>query len=200
MQDAARPGKLRWAALLALHTIIFVIGYTIAIRVVWGVAVILIRSGIKVDLATILSSHGLWTALAAGFVVGLIGVTGIETVFGRISTLQSFIDQPSVYVCAVFAVWFVFGALKWMVPMWSQQSVLVESRWLADFAETFFLADCPPGWLIHQINFDSCTNQLAYTTLFVASLGYAASRLVGMIGIHRVGSAVAATANSAEEK
>jgi hypothetical protein len=28
------------------------------------------------------------------------------------------------------------------------------------------------------MNFDSCSNQLAYTTLFVGSLGYAASRLI----------------------
>jgi hypothetical protein len=177
MQDAARPGKLRWTGLLALHTIIFVIGYGIAIRVIWGVVAILIRSGIQVDLATILASHNLWTAIAAGFVVGLIGITGIEAAFGRVGSRQSLISQPSSFVCPMFAAWFAVGVLRWSIEKMSQQSRLTPSlpRWLSDFASTFFLANCSLGWLIS--NFDSCSNQLAYTTLFVASLGYVAARL-----------------------
>lgn len=202
MGDTARPGKLRWAALLALHTIIFVIGYGIAIRVVWGIAAILIRSGIQVDLTTILSSHNLWTALAAGFVVGLIGVTGIKAVFGRIGSRQSLAAQPSSFVCPVFATWFVIGVLRWSVERMSQQSVLTSSlsRWFSDFASTFFLANCSLGWFIR--NFDSCSDQSAYTTLFVASLGYAAARVVAprLVRSDQVGTTALATdLNSAEE-
>jgi hypothetical protein len=203
MQDAARPDKLRWAALLALHTVVFVIGYMVAIRVLWGAAVILTRSGAQINLANILNNHGLWTAFAAGFVVGLIGVKGIEAVFGRIRARKSFADQPSLFVCVIFAAWFALGTVRWMVAMSSQKSVLVRSRWLADFANTFFLAHCSPDWLISRINFDSCSNQLAYTTLFVASIGYATARLVG-VGLFRSrhgGSALLATpGNSAGEE
>jgi hypothetical protein len=69
-----------------------------------------------------------------------------------------------------------------MTTMSQQFSVLAENstRWFAGFIDTFFLADCQPGWLISQRNFDSCSNQLAYTTLFVGSLGYAASRLIAV--------------------
>ena len=178
-----RPGKLRWAALLALHMIIFVIGYQIAIRVLWGVAVILTRSGAQIDLAAILNDHGLWTASVAGFVVGLIGLTGIRAAFGSVRAGRSFVGQPSLFVCVVFAAWFVVGVLRWTMTTMSQQfSVLAENstRWFAGFIHTFFLADCQPGWLISQRNFDSCSNQLAYTTLFVGSLGYAAARLIAV--------------------
>jgi hypothetical protein len=203
MEDAARPGKLRWAALLALHTIIFVIGYGIAIRVVWGVAAILIRSGIQVDLVTILSSHNLWTALASGFVVGLIGVTGIEAAFGRIGSRQSLVNQPSSFVCLMFAAWFVVGVWRWSIDKMSQQSVLTPRmpRRLSYFASTFFLANCSLGWRI--TNFDSCSDQLAYTTLFVASLGYVAARLAAarLVCSDQVCSTALATAgNSAEEE
>jgi hypothetical protein len=187
MEDAARPGKLRWVALLALHTIIFVIGYQVAVRVLWGIAVILTRSGAQIDLAGNLNDHGLWTASLAGFVVGLIGVTGIEVAFGRVGVRRSLIKQPSLFVCVVFAAWFVAGVLRWTMTTMSQQhSVLAENstRWFAMFIDTFFLADCQPGWLISQRNFDSCSNQLAYTTLFVASIGYATARLVG-VGLFR---------------
>jgi hypothetical protein len=199
-----RPGKLRWAALLALHMIIFVIGYMIAIRVLWGVATILTRSGAQIDLAAILNDHGLWAASAAGFVVGLIGVTGIEAAFGSIRAGRSFVEQPSLFVGIIFAAWFVVGVVRWTMTMMSQQySVLAENstRWFAGFVDTFFLADCQPGWLISQRNFDSCSNQLAYTTLFVGSLGYAASRLVAALARTRQTGAAALTADddSAEE-
>jgi hypothetical protein len=204
-QRGDRPGKLRWAALLALHTITFVIGYQIAVRTLWGVAAILTRSGAQIDLAAILNNHGLWTASSAGFVVGLIGVTGIEVVFGRVGTQRALIDQPSLLVCLVFAVWFVVGVLRWTMTTMSQQySVLAENstRWFAGFIDTFFLADCQPDWLISQRNFDSCTNQLAYTTLFVGSLGYAASRLVtpGLVRMFQTGPTTSDADNySAEE-
>lgn len=194
MEDAARTGKLRWAGQLALHTITFVIGYQIAVRVLWGIAVILTRSGAQIDLAGNLNNHGLWTASLAGFVVGLIGVTGIEVAFGRVGARRSLIKQPSLFVCVVFAAWFVVGVLRWTMTTMSQQySVLAENstRWFAGFIDTFFRADCQPGWLISQRNFDSCSNQLAYTTLFVGSVGYAASRLVtaALARTHQTGAA-----------
>ena len=183
MLAVSRPGKLKWVALLALHMIVFVIGYGVAIRVIRGVAAILTRSGAQISLETILNTHWLWTAFVAGFLVGLIGVTGIEVAFGRVGARRSLIEQPSLFVCLVFAAWFAFGVVRWTTTTMSQQqSVLAQNstRWLAGFVDTFFLADCASGWWIGQINFDSCSNQLAYTTLFVGSLGYAASRLIAV--------------------
>jgi hypothetical protein len=141
MQGAARPSKLKWAALLALHTIIFVIGYGIAVRVIRGVAAILTSSGAQISLETILNTHWLWTAFVAGFLVGLIGITGIEAAFARIGARRSLIEQPSLFVCLVFAAWFAFGVLRWiMTTMLQQQSVLPgnSTRWLVGFADTFF--------------------------------------------------------------
>ena len=60
---------------------------------------------------------------------------------------------------------------------------------------------CSLGWLFS--NFDSCSNQLAYTTLFVASLGYVAARLAAarLARSDQVCSTALATAgNSAEEE
>lgn len=204
MRNVARPGKLKWLALLVLHTIVFVIGYGVAIRVIRGVAAILTRSGAQISLETILNTHWLWTAFVAGFLVGLIGVTGIEVAFGRVGTQRALIHQPSLLVCLVFAAWFVVGVLRWtMTTMSQQQSVLAQNstRWLAGFVDTFFLADCASGWWIGQINFDSCSNQLAYTTLFVGSLGYAASRVVtaGLARPHQTDPTALPADDSAEE-